>query len=331
MSRPRLLGRASGALPGRWRPLAVAGGRGPLSLVLVVLLAGLFPTLVAAAEPSGVMPKTLRCGFLQRVFYDTDPRDAKAAIEVQGREISRSLGLNTPPQVVLFPDLPSMSTALRHGDLEMVTMPTIEYLNLRKTIPMIPAFVAANNGGLGTRYVIIARKESGIRSFADLKGKSILLPSVIKHESGQLWLEVLLMRAGKGTRDPFFRQAKESPKLFNAIMGVFLRQADAAVVTRSVLDTSRQLNPQLENQLMVVAESGNLSDGVTCLIPATPETFRNKLYREVLRLNDTSGGRQMYTIFQSSGVTPFKTQFLVGLEELVDEHNRLSGTLTKRK
>jgi ABC-type phosphate/phosphonate transport system substrate-binding protein len=213
-----------------------------------------------------------------------------------------------------------------------VTMPSIEYLKLRKTTPLIPSFVASNNGGQGTRYVIITRKDSGIRSFAGLRGRSLLLPSLVSHvqDPGQLWLEVLLLKAGKGARGSYFSQIKGAPKMFNGIMAVFLHQADAAVVTRAGLDTSRQLNPQLA-QLTVVAESRPLSDGVTCLNPRTPEGFRNKLYQELLRLNDSSEGRQMYTIFHVSGMVPFTAACLEGLEELVNEHERLKGLSEKRK
>jgi ABC-type phosphate/phosphonate transport system substrate-binding protein len=302
-----------------------------LSMVMLpVITMCVVPDRVSADQAAG-MPKVLRTGFLQRVFYETDPRDAKAAIEVQGREVSRALGLNTPPKVNLYPDMPAMADALRRGELELVTMPSVEYLRIREAIPLIPGFVGANNNGLGTRYVIIVRSDSDIRTFTDLKGRSILLPPVVRHELSHIWLDVLLMKAGKGESSHFFRQVKESPKLSHAVMGVFLRQADAAVVTRSGLDTSRQLNPQLETQLTVLAESRNLSDGVTCLIPGTPEKFRNNLSKEIMRLNNTSGGRQMYTIFQSSGITPFKPEHLEGLEELLHEYDRLKQKTTKRK
>jgi ABC-type phosphate/phosphonate transport system substrate-binding protein len=100
---------------------------------------------------------------------------------------------------------------------------------------------------------------------------------------------------------------------------------------RAGLDTSRQLNPQMETQLTVIAESGNLSDGVTCLIPATPEKFRNSLYKAIMHLNESKGGRQMYTIFQSSGTVPFKHAYLDGLEELLREQSRLKTRSAKRK
>jgi len=310
-------------------PLIGRGARVSLCLLLGAFIFCQLPGPVFA-EPGEAMPKVLQVGFL-RGFSDVDSRDAKAALEVQARGISRSLGLGTAPQVIIYPDMQSMSAALRRGELEMVTMPSLEYLKLRKTIPLIPSFVAAANGGQGTRFVIIARKDSSIRSFADLKGRALLLPSLASHDLCQLWLDVLMLKAGKGARGSYYSQVKDSPRMFNAIMGVFLRQADAAVVTRAALDAGRQLNPQLEAQLTVVAESRNLSDGVTCLIPGSSEKFRNRLYQELIRLSDTSGGRQMYTILHIDGIRPFNAAFLEGLEELVNEHDRLKGLSEKRK
>jgi ABC-type phosphate/phosphonate transport system substrate-binding protein len=322
--------RASAFLHRVLSPLLGRGARVSLCLLLLTFLSGHLPDPVAA-EPTGAMPKVLRTGFLQRDFSDLDPRDAKAAVEVQCRELSRSLGLGSTPLVTIFSDMQSMSAAVRRGELEMVTMPGIEYLKLRKTVPLSPSFVSADNGGLGTRYVIITRKDSGIGSFAGLRGRSLLLPSLASHDLGQLWLDVLLLKAGKGARDSFFGQVKSPPRMFNAIMGVFLRQADAAVVTRAALDASRQLNPQLEAQLTVVAESRNLNEVVVCLIPGTPEKFRNQLSRDIARLNDTGRTRQLYTIFHTSGIKSFSPACLEGLEELVTEHDRLKGLAGRRK
>jgi ABC-type phosphate/phosphonate transport system substrate-binding protein len=329
MSDISFIGRSSVFLHQRLSPL-IGSARIPFCLLLWSLLLWQLPGPVAA-EPGEAMPKVLRVGFLQSVFAETDLRDAKAALEVQFRRLSRSMGLGLAPQLIIYPSMQSMSDALRRGELEMVSMPGIEYLKLRKLVPLIPSFVAATNGGLGMRYVIITRKDSGIGSFADLRGRSLLLPSLAFQDLGQLWLDVLVLKAGKGTRGSFFSQIKEPPRMFNAIMGVFLRQSDAAVVTRAALDASRQLNPQLEAQLTVVAESGNLSDGVTCLSPRIPEKFRRQMYKELVRLSETIEGRQFYTIFHVNGIRPFNPACIEGLEELVSDHDRLKGLSGRRK
>jgi phosphonate transport system substrate-binding protein len=198
-------------------------------------------------------------------------------------------------------------------------------------LPLIPSFVGAHNNGMGTKYILIARRDRGIRSFSDLKGKTILLPQTNRHEESRVWLDVLMMKEGRINQDVFFSQIKESSKVSLAIMGVFFRQSDAAIVTRSGLDASRALNPQIDRELTVLAESPFLSDGVTCLLSTASETSRRILVKAIMQLNDTPTGRQMFTIFQTSGTLPFKPAYLEGLQELLREQARLKASTAKRK
>jgi len=299
-----------------------------ICLLLVVLLWA--PPHCAAAERDDGMPKLFRSGFLQSVFSNIDPRDAKAVMEVHGRKIAEELKINITDRVIMFPTLKTMVDAIRKGELELVSIPSSEYLRIRKTVPLLPSFVGTNGTSHGNNFVVITRRDSGIHSFSNLRGKSIMLPPASIYEPGHLWLDVLLLRAGKGGRDTFFSQVMESPKITKAVMGVFFRQVDAAIVTRSGLEISRQLNPQLETQLTVLAESPNLSDFVVCMNPTTSENFRNKLSNALIRLNESKSGQQLYIIFQTKGIIPFKPEYLEGLEGLHLEHDRLAAKKAKR-
>ena len=301
------------------------------ALCLLSALLLLFPPVCNAAERDDNEPRIFRTGFMQRVFSNTDPRDARAVLEVHSREISRLLGLKLTAKVVMFAEMDSMTDALRRGELDLAAIPSMDYLRIRNSVPLLPTFVGTGNYGEGVKYVLITRRDSGIRSFSDLKGRSVFLPSVDKHESSQIWLEILLMKEGRGWRDAFFSQVKESAKISNAIMGVFFRQVDCAIVTRGALDTSQQLNPQLGTQLNVLAESPNLSDSVVCLVPGTSEKFRNNIYKAMLTLNESKSGKQLYTIFQTNGITPFKPKHLEGLEGLLREHKHLKAKTVMRK
>ncbi len=296
------------------------------ALLLVLLL--LQQIASGAAEKDDGTRTLFRTGFIQHAIFNSDPRDAKAVLEVHSREISRQIGEDLNIKVILFPEMDAMTSALRKGELELAAMPSVDFLRLRKTVPLIPSFVGQNSKGPGITYVVIARKDGGFRSFSDLKGKSIMIPAVTKYESSQIWLEVLVMKAEKGIYDTFFGHIKETPKLANAIMGVFFKQADAALVTRTGFNTS---NPQLAAQLTVLSESPNLSDAVVCLIPGTSEKFRTKIYNAMLQLNETKSGKQIYTIFQTNGITPFKEEYLDGLENLIGEHRRLKAKSAGRK
>ncbi|MBW2690009.1 MAG: PhnD/SsuA/transferrin family substrate-binding protein [Deltaproteobacteria bacterium] len=301
-----------------------------LTLLLSVLMFWALPGR-AAAEQNNVMPTEFRAGFLQAMFHNVDPRDVKAILNMNSLEISGMLTQNLPTRVVMYPDAAALDAAVRRGELEMVSMMALDYLRSSEATHVIPAFVTLENNGLGVRFALITRIDSGIHSLADLKGKSLLLPPIYSYETGHLWLEVLLLKGGNGERDSFFGKVKEVPKASAALIAVFFRQADAALVNVSSFNTSRELNPQLDTQLTVLVESPYLLNEMVCLPPNTPEHFRSDLINAMIRFNETSKARQLYTILQTSGITRFKPAYLEGVENLYHEYRRLKATTTLKK
>jgi len=50
----------------------------------------------------------------------------------------------------------------------------------------------------------------------------------------------------------------------------------------------------------------------------------------LIRLNESKSGQQLYVIFQTKGIMPFKPECLEGLEGLRLEYDRLVAKKTKR-
>lgn len=99
------------------------------SILVVIIMLCALPSCVSAEQDDG-MPKVLRSGFLARIFSDADPRDAKAAMELMTREVSHKMGLNTSPRVEIYPDIKAMTSAIRRGELDLASMPTVEYSSI---------------------------------------------------------------------------------------------------------------------------------------------------------------------------------------------------------
>ena len=300
-----------------------------IGLLMVIFLA--VPPNLCRGDQGDDLPKILRSGFLARVIADVDPRDAQATLEIMTREVSSNLGLNSSPKVVLYQNTRSMIEAVHRGELDMVSMPTIDYLRLRDAGFLIPAFVGLHKHGVGIKFVLITHKESGIKSINQLKGKTLLTLSTNKHEPAHVWLNMLILKVTKENTASFFRQVKEIEKVSQGILGVFFRKADAALVTRAGLDAAILLNPQIEKQMIILAESRELSDGVTCFPASMPEKTRQILSRAVLQMSTSTSGRQLFTIFQTSGVVPFKEAYLEGLEELMREESCLKGRIVRKR
>jgi ABC-type phosphate/phosphonate transport system substrate-binding protein len=284
----------------------------------------------AFADQEPGLPKVLKVGFSSKVFPDIDNRDAKVAMELWARELSRSAGI-PEAQVTIFRDAPELLGGVQRGGLHMVTMSAIEYLRYRDKIPLYPAFVAANKTGRNMEQLIIVHRNSGIQEVNELRGKSFAVLPRGKYEAAHIWLEVLLKRIGYADQKACFRQVKEFSKASQAIMGVFFRQVDGCVVSRGSFETCKTLNPQLGRELTIIAESKSLMGDVSCLSTSINESLKTSMDKAALHLQENSVGRQILTLFQIDRVVTFKNSDLNGTAELVAERERVQAKPVRKQ
>jgi len=300
-------------------------------LALALAFGMLGPASFAIANQWDSLPTTLRVGFSARVFPDVDQRDAQVAMELWTRELARGMGAKTTAITKIYKNPGDLLEAVKRGDLIVATLPAIEYLQIKDRTPITPIIVAASNAGTSRQYALIVKRCSGIRSISDLHDKTIALPSLTKYEASHIWLHVLLMKGAKRDSTGFFRHVYESSAASKSILKVFFNQIDAAIVSRGALETSKELNPQIERDLVVIAESKTLHGDITCVPNTVNEKLKNAITNSALHLHETTTGKQIFTLFQIDKVIPFNAAYLSGLEELLRERDRLMSKQTKRK
>jgi phosphonate transport system substrate-binding protein len=286
---------------------------------------------VTGAELQNIIPKVLRVGFSSRVFSDTDPRDAQAAMELWTEELSRSMGIKALPRPIIFRNTADLIEAVNKGELIIVSLPAIDYLKIRDEARLTPSIVSSSNAGKGREFVLITRRDRGISTVADLRGKTINILPAAKQEVSHLWLDVLLMREGKRDRSSFFRQVKETASASQAIMTVFFKQADAAIVSRGAFETSKALNPQIGNQLSVIAESKSLMGDISCIPNMVNDKLKRSIEYAAEHLHESTIGKQIFTLFQIDRTIPFQPSYLDGISDLLRERDRLLTKLTRKR
>jgi len=302
-----------------------------LWVILLLPTATLGGAPFSGAELDNVIPKVVRVGFSTRILSDIDPRDAQAAMELWTKELGRSMGIKTQPQTVIFRNTADLLEAVKKRELTIVSLTAIDYLKIHDEVGLTPSVVSKSNAGTARQFVLITRRDSGIRIFNDLRGRTILLLSPKKQEVSHIWLDVLLMREGKRDRASFFRQVKESPSASQAIMAVFFRQADAAIVSRGALEASKTLNPQIGSQLSVVAESKPLMGDITCIPITVDEKLKRSIVYAAMHLHESTVGKQIFTLFHIDRTILFQPSYLDGISELLREHAYLKTKTAKRK
>lgn len=299
---------------------------------LVLALTGI--ALVAtvprgAATPEEPLPKVLHVAFSARVFPDVDHRDARIAMELWAKELSRKAGISQA-QVTLFNSPDEIRKMVRSGAVHLVTLPPMEYLACQRELNIAPAYVAANKSGRDREYLLVVHLDSGLTKVSDLRGRTIAMPPAARDQTSSLWLTVLLLRKGVRDAHGYLGKIADVGKPSQAILGVFFRQYHAAIVPRGSFETCITINPQLRKKLTVLAESKSLIGEITCLPVTLGRRMRQAIDTAALTLHETAVGRQMTTLFHIDRVIRFTPSYLTGLEDLLREQQRLTDARSKK-
>ncbi len=296
-------------------------------LAIIVVLAQPLP---GQADAGVSLPKVLHVAFSSGAFPEIDRCDARLAMELWARELSRKVGIQKA-KATIFDKTEEIQDMIRQGEIHLVTMPALEYLKYRRGLKIVPAYIAANKTGREVEHLIVVRRDSGIRRFRDLRGKTLSTSTATKHDASLLWLNVLLMREGARKSTGYFRQQTESKKPSQAVMGVFFRKFDSALVSRGSFETCKILNPQLETQLIAIAESDSLAGSISCIPYNISERLKRTMDNTATSLDKTTVGKQMATLFQVGTIVPFNPSHLSGLEELLREQERLMVAQARKR
>jgi len=299
-------------------------------LVLSIIVLAPVASLSGGEIPGSDMPKVLRVGFLSNIFRNVDNRDAQVAMELWARELARGAGINKA-KVTLLNSRKELTTMVRNESLDIVTLPALDYLKLRNSLPLVPAFVASNHVGQAREQFLVVSRKSSIRTLADLRGKTIDLLPEEQDEPTRIWLETLLFKREKCDLNSFFLKVNETPSASKAIMHVFFGKADAAVVSRGSFETTKAMNPQLGQQLLVIAESESIIGNVTCIPKSISMQLKRAMENAAAHLHESAMGRQMAALFHIDRAIPFRPMYLEGLTTLFDEHSKLKQKQPKRR
>ncbi|HOP41698.1 MAG TPA: PhnD/SsuA/transferrin family substrate-binding protein, partial [Geobacteraceae bacterium] len=300
---------------------------------LIAAIVGVFlflaPPVTGAANPESSMPKVLRVGFSSNIFTDVDTRDAQVAMELWARELARGAGINHA-KVTILNSRKDLISAVRSESIDIVTIPAMEYLDIRNSLPLIPAFVAINHVGRARELILLVSRNSGNKKIRDLRGKTIDLLPEANYKPLHIWLELVLLNGGNGTPLSFFDKINIVSSASQAIMRVFFGKTDAAIVNRGAFDIALTLNPQLKKQLLVIAESRSLIGDISCIPASINPKLRHAMENAAAHLHENTTGKQMIALFHIDRVIPFDSSYISGLEELLSERDKLKGKKEKK-
>ena len=239
------------------RPQAVLG----LTFLCLLMSFQLKSGETAATQPS---PSFVRFGMSSSLFREVNENDARASVRAYAKQLAEGHGLMADPNPRIFTGVAELSTLLSFGEVDLISLPTQEYLALEETLVTGPLLVSIINGSDYEEYVLLVGADSHVKGLADLNGLRLVVLDSLQGSLASPWLEVLLRNQASAPPEAFFSRVTRAVKITQTVLPVFFHQADACVVTRKGFALMGELNPQIIKQLRVLETSPPLVPHLTC-------------------------------------------------------------------
>jgi ABC-type phosphate/phosphonate transport system substrate-binding protein len=255
--------------------------------------------------------------------------DALAKAKVWCETVFMGTGFKkTEAQVIK--EAASAVAMLNANELDVIGMPTYQYVEFEKSMNADPVLTYVHNGKVAVEYVLVVNNDAKIADLKSLKEKRITLSINGISVMTRLWCDSLLMKTGiTGGMESFFKEVKEVQKANQAILPVFFGQKEAAIVTRSALDTAIVLNPQIGNKLKILALSPPFVPMVACIRRSLDPSFKSKITSKALSLHQTASGLQSFTLFKIDQFKLWESSFADSTRILMKQIKDMTANKSK--
>ena len=281
----------------------------PLAAVLAALVALLSPWCIRAAETNlASAPEIYGVGMAKVCFRNVNRNDAIAAYKVFLESVGRRFGNIYTAVPEVYDDSPGFEAAILRQPMHLAVMDSLQFLTMDIHVQMKPFFTIVENGKLGRKYLVLTRRDSGLTNLAALQGKNILQYEFTSAGVGKIWFDTLLLSQKLGTSETFFGSIEVATKPTAAVLPVFFGKKSACVVDEASFDLMKELNPQVGQQLQVVAMSDNYADVVLCLREDGWSSAKLKAdtITALKELDQKPEGQQICTLFKIDRMVPFE-------------------------
>lgn len=274
-------------------------------------------------------PPPIAIGFYTPVFRDVPRADVEVSLKFWIDELAQSLKLKFKP-IRFYDRMEDLKRDMKSGEINFLVATSMGVVQNFSAGELRDGF-----SGLKTmpdHLFLVVRRDSGIRSPADLAGKRVAI--LDGDELSEVYLDTLMMKAlGKSaaTGAPEIMREKRSSTLVHR---VFFNRADASLVSRNTFEAAAAMNPQIGHQLQVLDAYSFMGRSLHIgLFSARVAPHDAELItKSALTLGSTARGRQVLDIYNADSMVQTKVQDLEPFLELLAQRRMLKDALmTVRK
>ena len=191
--------------------------------------------------------------------------------------------------------------ALRNGDADISFMGALPFVLAEDQIGAIPLLSEVYRGYPSYSGRVFVRRDSGIETLADLKGRDIAFADPVS-ESGYIYPLDLFVRDGliadAGGADQFFGQSFFAGGYQQAMQAMANGLVDAAGASQYA---DLLLTPEQQAEVMVIAESEQIPSHAVIARPGLDADVQARFVAAMLSLNETENRHLLAHLYGPDG------------------------------
>ena len=169
-------------------------------------------------------------------------------------------------------------------------------------LEVVPLARPVNMDGTSTYFGhIFARKDSSIKTIADMKGKTLALVERAT-TAGYVFPLAWLKRQGVEDINTYFNDHFFTGSHDAAIDAVLNSKADVGAAKNTIYERMQKLHPRIDKELVILASSPRVPSNGLCVRKGLPEKFKKQFKNLLLNLHQDKKGIE---VLKKLGATRF--------------------------
>lgn len=261
-------------------------------------------------------------GFLQTGTILNRFKDARVAVKVWLEDIALSYGGDLT--LKFYDNTDTLYEDFKNQKVDMIVLNLPYYFENKVKIDneSVELWSIAMSEDRYVKYYLITSKNSNINSFRDVKGKTISLAT--NDTVGNVWLDKNALKLFKTTYTNVFKEIHPVLKESTALLNVFFKKRDLALISKRTWDTMNELNPSIKNKIKIIDETKEKHlPFIGFFSKYTDKRSIDAFFELSANLEDLRGSSQVIDLLKFKKVIKINEESLVDLENYYNEYLKL--------
>lgn len=215
-------------------------------------------------------------------------------------------------------------TDIKNHKVDFMNLSTLDFFNLRLQNIVVPLLTPSKRlESKFEKYLLIANMISKVNGIVELTKAEIIIPKTYSFDLMKTWIQVELK--DKLSKKNFASvNIVESTKTENETLhSVFFKNTDFTLVREGTFTMACVLNPQLKNNLKIIAASPNLINNFLGHVKEADPISYDVLSFEGLKLHTWVEGKQLLHLMQSECMHSINLADMKDTDALISRYNKL--------